>query len=147
MTAVPGRCIWCNGRGGELERIEVASYGPSLGSRRAGETWVHSEHRAAARDYFCALERSWRRMAIPILALAGLQLCAIALGVFEWVLDRYLVGWIGATMVLQGVIAFRHPFCTPETITLFGVRRSVQLARSIGVLLAVGGALLLSLGW
>jgi hypothetical protein len=143
---VSGRCIWCNRDGGALERIEVASYGPGSRSRRARQTWVHAEHREAARAYFSALERSGWPMAIWILALVGLQLCSIPCAASGWISDRQLVAWIGATLALQGAIVHRHPFCTPETIALFGVARSVQLARWIGALLVAAGALMLLFG-
>lgn len=95
---------------------------------------VHAEHSEKARRYFSKVRR-FARVFLGSMAL-GLAAPAVFL-TFGW-----LPG-LSATVVYLGVVMWLFPFCTPTTIEMLGIRRSVRLARASALLFIAGGFLLL----
>ena len=103
---------------------------------------VHPEHADQARAYFDAVATHGRRVMAMILGLAAVQVLCVPLALGERISEGTLGLALGGSVFLMGVVVLRYPFCTPETIQIFGARRSVGIARGLGcLLLGLGVAL------
>lgn len=122
MTQRP-MCAWCHA---EIpEPLETANCGPE-------QVVVHPSHRAQLEAYCRRTEAAkWRFLgsvaASILLCLAGVTLLA---------LDREVPGALtfGAAAAVCGATFLKYPFATPETLVLFGVRRSITMVRAMGYL-------------
>jgi predicted nucleic acid-binding Zn ribbon protein len=130
-------CIWCNRRDESLRQIVVVV--PNrLGLRpRERALFICSsdcEHRLRKfNDHV-------RRFGFLFLSLIGLSLASLVALLF--VLPKALIPvGLGSIISFIGAALMVFPFPTPETVRLLGVRRSVALVRSLGVLLLVMGVL------
>lgn len=147
MTPGPdGKCIWCNGSGGELTTIEVpaANQFPAEGVEpRREEARVHPGHEDRAKEF---AERAHRQSGVFIVVMAFVPLLLVV----PVALAMELAGggpggehWVrlvaGILLVVLGLFAIRYPFATPRTVEWFGMRSSIRIARvAAGVSVAIG---------
>lgn len=132
-TALAKRSMWTGRRSEEL--IEVRLPGVTRFGTPTTEVesfWVETEHEQQLRAYV-EYARRWGRTFLA-LVLSGTAVSLVAsLLIASWPPARWIV--TGALLVLAATIVV-FPFPTPETVALFGIRRSVVLGRVGGGLVA-----------
>jgi len=98
---------------------------------------VHAAHEASLVAWHARATRDVQRFVMtmvftPLVLLAALGLAAL---IGRW------ATWLVLGLALMALAAFMwtHPYATPLTVRLVGVRRSVTLVRAASVLVAIGG--------
>ncbi|MHC4262951.1 MAG: hypothetical protein ACYSWX_10550 [Planctomycetota bacterium] len=132
------RCIWCLGRDGELESLEVGALAPMwrIGSITVG---VHAEHRELAAGYFDRVEQQGGRVMVAVFGFALLPLLAMFAS-FAGLFPESAIFWtLPVTFLGLAVLVLRYPFLTPETILMFGVSRAKGIAKAVALLFVVLG--------
>ncbi len=136
------RCFWTGIRDSNVIEIEIPAldrFGRSEGTTTA---YVLPEHERELRAFVDRVRRQGglflRTMAVLVLMLLASVIMAIV-GVSP---SGLMTRAIGSVVVLIGVTIILFPFATPETISVFGVRRSIVVARYAGIAIAAVGALM-----
>jgi hypothetical protein len=70
----------------------------------------------------------------PLFILAAVGLAALVSRASTFII-------LGLALVALAAFMWAHPYATPQTVRLLGVRRSITLVRVATVALALGGAL------
>jgi hypothetical protein len=123
-----GRCVWC----GKPARKAVAQ---PLGTG-AAYTLVCSDLCARkASEFLSYRTRYWR--GLPV-GFASIIVAGAALAFFD------LPQLLPADFAAFGILIVALPFATGETVSSFGLRRSILFLRTIGLMGFVAGILLLS---
>ena len=121
MTEV---CLWCHAA--HPEPLESADC-------EGEHVVVHPSHRRQLENY-CreTAAAKWR-----FLGGIGASILIGFVGVLLLMLPTDLFGavTIGVSTAVCGVTLLKYPFATPETLTLFGVSRSITMVRSAGYLI------------
>jgi len=119
--ASPRRCIWCH-QGGEL--IDTPS-------GDGGTVAVHAEHRAVVQAFMARATR-WGRVFLLLMVLVpALAVLTTAAGLLFPALPR---GFPAAVLLLYvGGIITALPLATPQTVRVLGLRRSIIVARLLGI--------------
>lgn len=145
MTDGP-RCAWCRGRDGDVEEVRVRIPGPLMSGLQWTELDVHARHEAELRRFLARLRARGRRfLSLLGLCVAGLVAAYLMLfGVEAAGGDASLVEDLGsaatsAFSLALAVVLWRHPFATPATNRLLGIRGAIRLVRVLAALLAAGG--------
>lgn len=146
------RCVWCNRADAPLESIRVRTREPLQGAPSEMKVSVHPAHETAVRRYY-ARRRTQAPTSFSVLIgiAGGLTVISvggiIVLGVFpgaSGVVSALLLACCGLALSGIGATVIARPFSTPETIVLFGIRRSKQIMRGTG-LACIGAGLALGL--
>ncbi len=129
------RCLWCNGSDGVLRTITLGE------GRVRRDVTVHPEHEADLVAWHARLVRDTPRF-VTIFAFTPLLLLA-AIGLAALVSRSAVLVVLGLWLIGFAAFVWSHPYATPLTIRLVGVRRSVALARGLTAVLATGGVIAL----
>ncbi|MDX1503770.1 MAG: hypothetical protein R3325_15530 [Thermoanaerobaculia bacterium] len=137
------RCIWSHVLDERVREVRVVvrdRFGRNPGER---SFWVLPEHEAEFRD-FCehGLRYGPRFFGLLVLSLVVL-LAGAALAVTGS--TRLGLTLAGGSMVFQGLLIWRYPFSTPETVQMLGVARSIRVVRALGIVNIVMGFLVMAL--
>lgn len=130
--AVSTSCHWCGSSDGELKTITVET--PTrLGASTKEETVsVHAEHEEKLRAFNEKTRALGKRFLILAL-LFGAVLPMVGAGLLPLVSGAVVSSVIGVSTVAPGVVLYLYPFATPETIEMFGVKKSVRLVRGLAI--------------
>lgn len=146
------RCVWCNRADGPLESIQVQTREPLRDTPTEKEVPVHPAHEHKVRRYY-AERRTHGTTAFSIITglVGGLTVISVVgivvIGAFPGasnVASVLLLASCGLALSGIGVTMIAHPFSTPETVSLFGIRRSKQIMRGVGIL-CIGAGIALGL--
>ena len=125
------RCLWCNGSEGELRTVTL------IEGRARRPVAVHSAPEASLAAWHARVASDTPRF-VATMAFAPLILLA-AIGLAALVSRTLTSVVLGLALVALAAFVWRHPYATPLTVRLLGVRRSVRLVRAAAVVLAIGG--------
>ena len=135
------RCVWCNRTDGPLESIQVQTREPFHGSPTEKEVSVHPAHENEVRRYYAERRTHvatsfsttfWITGGLMVISVVAL----VVLGAFPdaaGITSVLLLACCGLALADIGGTMIARPFSTPETISLFGIRRSKQIMRGVGV--------------
>lgn len=128
------KCAWCNKQNNELKEIAVLSTNLFTSKRREISYFVCPEHELKLRRFYGQV----RRYALLFLGLITLSLIGLITPTIYS--DSYWSGYLFITSFTSiGLVLILFPFCTPETISMTGVAKSIKIARIIGgVIFALG---------
>ncbi len=129
------RCVWCNQPDGEMRSVTVRL---AEGRERRTVT-VHAAHEASFLAWHARVVRHTRRF-VTTIAFAPLVLLAV-LGVAGLAGRPAVALVLGLALSALALYMWTHPYATPQTVRLVGVRRSIALARAAALLLGVVGLL------
>jgi hypothetical protein len=126
ISSNSGRCLWCHGADGDLVQVQLP-----------GEAWqeeprlVHPGHEERLRIFVDTARRRGQLFLALVVAevLVLMNSTLVGVAVAQW------VGLIimGAALLAMAATIFVMPFATPQTARALGVRRSITLARGLGV--------------
>jgi hypothetical protein len=125
------RCAWCNGSDGELRRVTLVE------GRERRDVSVHAKHEASLVRWHARVARSGPRV-VTILVFAPLLLLA-SVGVAALAGRGAVLAIVGLAVIGIASVVWKHPYATPQTMRIVGVRTSITLVRVGAALLAVGG--------
>ena len=130
------KCAWCNKQSYDLKEIAVLSTNLSAANRREISCFVCPEHELKLRRFYDRV----RRYAPLFLGLIAISLIGLV-GAACWTGNNSYpaVYLFTASFASIGLVFILFPFCTPETIAMMGVAKSIKVARIIGgVIFALG---------
>lgn len=130
------KCIWCNNESEQIKEITVLTRNRFGVNTHERNYFVCSEHEEKFRKF----NDQVRRYALLFLGLIIISLLGLV-GAACWTgNNNYPAAYLfTASFALVGLVAIVFPFCTPETITMIGVAKSIKAARIIGgVIFALG---------
>ena len=131
------RCLWCHQSGDDVREVVITTVNRFGAAPRQETMAVHPEHEQALRRF----ADKTRRFGGMFLTLVGVCLASAIL--LELVLLKLNPGFavvgIGLSVGLLGALLTIFPFSTPETVTAFGARAAVRLARGAGAALLMVG--------
>ena len=130
-------CIWCHGREGSVETLEVQALGVLPWRPRALEVHVHTEHRSAAIDYFRRSTADGPHVVTALIGLSLLPIPVVLAAEAGWLPEWTIAASLGLSFALIAAAIWRWPFATTDTIRMFGIQRSIRLARGAGVAMGV----------
>lgn len=122
------RCAWSKRRDRDTREIVLSSGNRSGPEQRWAVCPAHEEQ---FRRYYAELERS-----------GGLFLALLGIFVIGLILFSILESeaGVGASVVFLGLVMFRLPFATPQTVQMLGVGPSMWVVRALAVILVVSCA-------
>lgn len=134
-------CIW-TGRSSD----RAVPVPPAASSTAGAPLFALPEHADDVRRYRQRVERWGTPMLLALLGLTGVLLVAAVGGsAFGWS-DGVVGGVAGASVAAMGLVMVVFPFATPQMVGAFGIRRSVRIARGLGLLTAALGVGIVTLG-
>jgi len=134
------RCVWCNGSDGELRTVTL----PVAGRERRTVA-VHAAHEAALAAWQARVSSDSQHF-VTAMALSPLVVLG-AVGFAALVSRGASFVVLGLSMISLAAYMWAHPYATPQTVDLVGVRRSIVLVRVLAVALGLGGALAVVAGF
>jgi hypothetical protein len=128
------KCIWCNKKNDELREIFIPNTNPSASKLHEISCFVCPEHEQKLRKFF----NRARRYALLFIGLMVLSLISLIIsGGYsnrDWSENAFI-----ASFASIGLIIIIFPFCTPQTIAMIGVAKSIIIARIIGGIIFAAG--------
>lgn len=92
--------------------------------------FVEAENKEQLVSYLQFAEK-WKNVFLAVILSLGGIMAVLALVAAPWT--------IGVCLVLMSALMMILPFPTPQTVQLFGVRKSILLVRVVAVLIALAG--------
>ena len=132
------RCLWCNESSGELRTVTLRQ------GKERRDVFVHAAHQSSLVDWHARAVNEAQRF-VTIVAFAPLFILA-AVGLAALVSRRSTPVIIGLALIALAALMWRHPFATPQTVRLMGVRRSIIVVRALTALMALAGTVALGAG-
>jgi len=132
------RCLWCNGSDGELRTVTLSQ------GRERRSVPVHTAHESALVEWHARVAHHTPRL-VMTLAFAPLVLLA-ALGLAALISRGTVFFVLGLALIALAAHMWTHPYATPQTVRLVGVRRSIALVRALAVPLGLGGLVAIVVG-
>ena len=130
------KCAWCNKQSDELKEIAVLSTNLSAANRREISYFVCPEHEPNLRRFYDRV----RGYALLFLGLIAISLIGLITPTI--CSDNYWAGYLFITSFASiGLVLILFPFCTPETIAMMGMAKSIKIARIIGGAIFALGAI------
>jgi hypothetical protein len=126
------RCVWCNRTDGEMRTVTVLAEG-----RERRTVTVHAAHEAPFLAWHARVASDTPRFVMTI-AFTPLVLL-VAVGVAALVGRPAVALVLGLAATALAVVMWTHPYATPQTVRLVGVRRSIALARAGALLMGLVG--------
>jgi hypothetical protein len=126
------RCIWCNRSDGALRTVTLQE------GRGRRDVVVHPEHEAALAAWHARAAADGQRF-VTTVAFTPLALLA-AVGIAALVSRASTFVVLGLALIALSAFIWTHPYATPLTVRLLGVRRSITLVRVLAAVVAAGGA-------
>jgi hypothetical protein len=121
------KCVWCNKQSDKLKETSVLSTGLPAGKQHEIIYFVCPEHETLLRKFYDRV----RWQALLFLGLIAIFLLGMIIP--SGYTDHY---WSQYVFVLSfssiGLVLIIFPFCTPQTISMMGVAKSIIIARVIG---------------
>ena len=106
------------------------------------DAWVHPEHQAMVQAWMSRSSTGGQRL---ILFAVVVPFGLVALLAVVAAMNRaLLVPTGGIALLAMAGFMYRHPFATPQTVRLIGLRRSIVSARIGAAIVAIVGAGLLA---
>ncbi len=132
-------CLWTGTRNERAVAIVLPST-DRFGAPNGTQT-VHvlPEHIDELREFAVLTQRYARSFLIWILGLSLLLIPLAILAGMGAVSESLLLLCVGVITIATGALVYALPFATPETVGMFGVRRSIRILRILGVVLIVIG--------
>lgn len=135
MSARDGpRCVWCHKPDGTIKPLLVRVPNALGVKEHDVSVSVHSEHEPETRRFYGHLSRYARTFLLSVL------LGVTALLVFA------ALGWgpgEAAVLAYTGIIFMVFPFSTGTAVELMGIKNSMRLTRTAGVVFLIGALSLL----
>ena len=126
------RCLWCNGSGGELRTVTLSE------GRQRRDVAVHAAHEGVLVEWHARAARDTPRF-VTVMVFTPLVLLT-ALGLAALVGRGATLVVLGVALLALGAFMWTHPYATPLTVRLVGVRRSIALVRAATAVVIIGGA-------
>ncbi len=134
-----GRCAWTGERSDRLLTVVVESV-DRIGRRSGPVTLqVLPEHERALRDHVALVRRYGARFLVAVIVIGGASFVAAMAPIVDPSWAAVALPISGLLLMALGLLFVALPFTTPETSAFFGLRRSIVIARVLGLLLAVLG--------
>ena len=130
------KCIWCNKESEQIKEITVLAKNRFGVKPREVNCFVCSKHEEKFRQF----NDQVRRYALLFICLIAISLLGL-IGAACWTGNNsYPAAYLStASFAFMGLVFIVFPFCTPETIAMMGVAKSIKIARIIGgVIFALG---------
>jgi hypothetical protein len=125
------RCLWCNGSDGELRTVTLTQ------GRERRVVTVHAEHEAALVEWHGRVVSDTPRFVLTMVIAPLAVFAVVGLAAF---LSRTLTFvLLGLALIALAAYMWAHPYATPQTVRLVGVRRSIAIVRIAVVPIALGG--------
>ena len=123
------KCIWCNKESEQIKEIAVLTKNRFGVNPHERNYFVCSEHEEKFRKF----NDQVRRYALLFICLIAISLLGL-IGAACWTgNNNYPAAYLSTTsFALIGLVFIIFPFCTPETIAMMGVAKSIKIARIIG---------------
>ena len=132
------RCLWCNSSSGELRAVTLRD------GKARRDAFVHAVHEESLVAWHARAVRETPRLVTIVAFMPLLVLPALGLAAMVGRASTFVV--LGLVLVALSALMWRHPYPTPQTVQLLGVRRSVAVIRVITALVALGGGVVLAAG-
>jgi hypothetical protein len=135
------KCEWCHKDNDELKEISILSTNLSAANRREISYFVCPEHERKLRRFYDRVRR-YNFLFLGLIAIFLFGLIAPTI-YFDnhWSVILPLLSFASL-----GLLSILFPFCTPETIAMIGVAKSIMIVRIFGVVIFALGAIGLLLG-
>jgi small neutral amino acid transporter SnatA (MarC family) len=139
-TVAPGRCAWTGERSDRLVTVTVDAV-DRIGRRRGPvELRVRPGHEAALRAHVARVHRFGAPFLVAVILIGALAFGAAMAPIVDASWAAVAIPLSGLLVAVLGLLFVAFPFTTPETSAFFGLRRSIVIARILGLLLAALGA-------
>ena len=125
------KCMWCNKKSNELREIFIPDKNRPL---EEISYFVCPEHEQKFRKFF---DRA-RRYALPFIGLMVLSMISMIIAGGYSAMNVFI-----ASFASIGLIIIIFPFCTPQTIAMVGVAKSIIIGRILGGIIFVSGVIAL----
>jgi hypothetical protein len=132
------RCLWCNQSDGELRTVTLRE------GRERRDVTVHPEHEAALVAWHARVASDTQRFVTTLVFTPLVLLAAVGLAALVSRASTFVV--LGLALIALSAFMWAHPYATPQTVRLVGVRRSITLVRAATAVLAAGGAFAVAAG-
>lgn len=129
------KCVWCNRSDGKLKAIHVQMLDALTSEPTELEVAVHLVHERKARAYHAERREhvhTWFSIVVGITAalaaivVVGTPLIAVFESASRVVPSLLLIACGAALLGISGTMIM-YPFPTPQTVSLFSIRRSKQI--------------------
>ena len=131
------RCAWCHERGGDLKQITVTVWDHFVLHQQEQILTVHPGHEEKVQTFAAHFRRYGRFFLVSI---AAVLLAPLVTSFFFSEAAEDVLG--GVFVALLGVILIAFPFCTNATAEMMGLRSSIRLARVLGMICLLLGAVI-----
>ena len=137
------KCIWTGERHPDVKPVEVTTIN-RIGTPVQKTIHIRPAHEAEFRKYNDMVLKSGRTLFFAILLIIALMLLVSLVPVFFRDGIQFVATSVGLLTMLLGILTFRYPCATPETVEWLGIRKSITLVRyGAFLLLATGAAIML----
>ena len=126
------KCMWCNKKSNELMEFFVPNSNLSSSNPLEKPYFVCPEHEQKLRKFY----NYAKRYAPAFIGLLALSLVSLIIAGGYSSKNLFI-----ASFASMGLIIIIFPFCTPQTITMVGVAKSIIIARILGGIIFASGAI------
>lgn len=133
------RCIWSGVESSRVKKVTLSTV-DRIAKSTTQTFYVLPEHEEKLRRFNHNLVKYGRMFLVLIIGFC-LMLPVAVLTVLAFSLpDAWVLISTGVITMLLGLTVIRFPFSTPETIQWLGIKKSIHVTRTIGLLtISLGG--------
>ncbi len=123
------KCIWTNQKSDDLKELSVTN----LNTKKAETVYVLPEFEQEFLEFYKFAEKYANKSLVALMSLS------FAL-VFVVILPKPIMPYfVSLVLVIIGILCYFFPFITPETVKMLGIKKSIIMARFLGVIIALFG--------
>ena len=124
------KCVWCADKEAKLKDVEIPWQKTTETVKLCGD---HCEEQTRAFYKYAETH-----LVHFLVGLFGLPAIGLAVTLLMLKIDN---GGVGMFIIFAGMgwVIIKYPFVTPQTIQLFGIKKSIRFVRIMGFLMILGG--------
>lgn len=127
------RCIWSGETAEHLLKIETETVS---GFR---EVYVKPQHETALRSFLDDVNKNTNRFFMGVFGLPIITVFVVIIQLVTGRPDIELILSIIVMIVLTGALLWRYPFATPNTMSKYGISKSIMIIRTLAVVTILSG--------
>lgn len=123
------KCIWTNKKSEDLKELEIKN----LNTKKIETVYILPEFEQKFLEFHKFAEKYANKFLIAIMSLTFSL-------VFIVVLPKSIIPYfLSLGLFLMGILCYFFPFVTPETVKMLGIKKSIIIAKILGVIIALIG--------
>ena len=132
------KCIWSGKKSERVKPVTLKTLN-RITSPTEKTFYVLPEHEQKLRNFNHEFVQNGKMFLMIILSITFLMAFVALMAAFLPGSENILISIVGISVSSIGITLVKYPFATPETVQLFGIKKSVQIVKISGYIITLIG--------